>query len=57
LFVLTLVSHDWIERIFHVEPHEGSGALERLIVVVLLVVSNAIIAAARRNGNARTSAY
>jgi hypothetical protein len=47
LFVLTLVSRDWIERIFHVEPDEGSGALEWLIVVGLLVVSIALIAAAR----------
>ena len=47
LFVLTLVSRDWIERIFHVEPDEGSGALEWLIVAVLLVASIAFIAAAR----------
>jgi len=47
LFILTLLSRDWIERIFHVEPDAGSGALEWLIVAVLLVVSLALIAAAR----------
>jgi hypothetical protein len=57
LFVLTLVSRDWIERIFHVEPDEGSGALEWLIVVGLLVVSIALIAAARSDWRrGRTSA-
>jgi len=57
LFVLTLVSRDWIERIFHVEPDEGSGMLEWLIVAVLLVVSIALIAAARTEWRrARTSA-
>ena len=47
LFVLTLVSRDWIERIFHVEPDASSGALEWLIVVALLVATIALIAAAR----------
>jgi hypothetical protein len=47
LFILTLVSRDWIERIFHVEPDAGSGALEWLIVATLLVASVALIAAAR----------
>jgi hypothetical protein len=57
LFVLTLVSRDWIERIFHVEPDGGSGALEWLIVAVLLVVSIALIVAARTEWRrARTAA-
>jgi hypothetical protein len=47
LFILTLISRDWIERIFHVEPDAGSGALEWLIVTVLLVASLALIVAAR----------
>jgi hypothetical protein len=57
LFVLTLVSRDWIERIFHVEPDGGSGALEWLIVAVLLVVSISLIVAARTEWRrARTAA-
>ena len=47
LFFLTLYSRDWIEEIFHVEPDEGSGSLEWLIVAALFVVSVALIAAAR----------
>ena len=57
LFLLTLVSRDWIERIFHIEPDAGSGALEWLIVAVLFVVSLALIAAARTEWRrAQTSA-
>lgn len=47
LFVLTLYSRDWIEEIFHIEPDEGNGSLEWLIVIVLLVATIALIAAAR----------
>jgi hypothetical protein len=57
LFILTLLSRDWIERIFHVEPDEGSGALEWLIVAVLFVASLALIVAARTEWRrAQTSA-
>jgi len=57
LFILTLISRDWIERIFHVEPDAGSGAPEWLIVALLFVVSIALIVAARTDWRrAQTSA-
>lgn len=39
LFVITLVWHDWIEIIFNVDPDQGNGSLEWLIVAALLVVT------------------
>ena len=49
LFVLTLISRNWIEIVFGIEPDEGNGSLEWLIVALLLVVSVALIALARRD--------
>lgn len=49
LFVLTLVSRDWIELLFKVEPDEGNGSLEWIIVFVLAVAAIALIAVARRD--------
>jgi hypothetical protein len=58
LFVLTLISRDWIEVLFHVEPDEGNGSLEWLIVIVLFVVSAALIYLARRDWRrAQSSTY
>jgi hypothetical protein len=39
LFVCTLVRPDWIEVGFGLDPDQGNGSLEWLIVGALLVVS------------------
>ena len=39
LFVITLVQRDWIEVVFGVDPDQGNGTLEWLIVAALLVVT------------------
>ena len=39
LLVVTLISHEWIELLFKVDPDGGSGELEWLVFAVLLVIS------------------
>lgn len=46
LFVITLVQRDWIEVAFGVDPDNGNGTLEWLIVGALLVVTIALFALA-----------
>ena len=47
LFVITLLWRDWIEIVFRVDPDNGSGALEWLIVGALLAVTVALFVMAR----------
>ena len=48
LFVVTLISREWIEAIFGVDPDGGSGALEYLIAIGLLGVAVVSALLARR---------
>jgi hypothetical protein len=37
--VLTLIGKDWIEIVFGVDPDQGNGTLERLIVGTLVMAT------------------
>jgi hypothetical protein len=45
--VITLFWHDWIEIIFGVNPDEGNGSAEWLVVVILLAVTSVLVLGAR----------
>jgi hypothetical protein len=47
LFVLTLITREWIEVVFGVDPDRGSGALEWAIVLVTAVAAIACLGYAR----------
>ena len=46
LFVATLINREWIELRFRVDPDQGSGSIEWLVVGALLVVTLALISLA-----------
>lgn len=46
LFVVTLINHAWIEIAFNVDPDQGSGMLEWLVVGGLLVATVALFSLA-----------
>jgi len=43
LFMITLVSHNWIEIIFNFDPDQSSGLLEWSIVGTLLLATVTLI--------------
>jgi len=47
LLLLTLISREWIEEVFGVEPDAGSGVLEWGIVIALTVATVAFSLLAR----------
>jgi hypothetical protein len=47
LTILTLITREWIEAIFGVDPDGGNGSLEWLVVVVFGVAAVALTVAAR----------
>jgi hypothetical protein len=48
LCIVTLITPDWIEVVFHVDPDGGSGALEWVIVAAFLAVFLVSAGLARR---------
>jgi hypothetical protein len=55
LFVLTLVTREWIELVFGVEPDGGSGALEWAIAFAFLFAAVTFSLLARRDHRLATA--
>jgi hypothetical protein len=56
LFVVTVITREWIELLFRVDPDGGDGSLEWVIVVVLAVLTVTFTALARAERRRLTSA-
>jgi tetrahydromethanopterin S-methyltransferase subunit E len=48
LAAITLFWHDWIEAVFRINPDNGDGSAEWLIVLILILVTVALAVGARR---------
>ncbi len=55
LLVVTLITKTWIEEIFKVDPDQGSGSLEWVIIGVALVVTVASVTLASGEWRSRRS--
>ena len=47
LAVVTLFWHDWIEAVFGVDPDQGNGSAEWLVVAGLLIITVVLVVGAR----------
>ena len=47
VLLLTVLWNNWIEIVFRVDPDQGNGSLERLIVLACLAITLATVALAR----------
>jgi hypothetical protein len=56
LLVLTLVTAEWIEAVFGVEPDGGDGSAELLITAALLAITTVLSLLTFREGRRRMSA-
>jgi DMSO/TMAO reductase YedYZ heme-binding membrane subunit len=56
LVVITLVWRDWIEIAFGIDPDEGNGSVEWLIVAVFLAITLVSVVLSRLEWR-RTAAY
>lgn len=48
LFLATLLRPDWIEALFRIDPDNGAGSMERLLVGGLLVMTIVLLSLTRR---------
>ena len=55
LLVVTLISREWIEAVFKVDPDGGDGSLEWAIVAVLLATTLMFSLLARAEWRRRTA--
>ncbi len=47
LAFVTLFWHDWIEAVLGVDPDQGNGSAEWLVVIALLIISVVFVISAR----------
>jgi hypothetical protein len=47
MFAITLVWRDWIEVLFRIDPDNGNGSFEWLVVIALLALTMMLLAVAR----------
>lgn len=53
LLVVTLITRTWVEEIFKVDPDQGSGSLEWIIIGVALMLTVASVMLARGEWRSR----